>query len=248
MPVTPDMPACRLFDAVFSRWLAQFEGWKSTTLSPESLHREAFDVSCQTVAEYGRRLTRELGAPFQAHIDAAVYALVALIDETVLYGDWPALTFWQACPLEYHLWQTHSAGDCFPRRVQRLLEERNPAQRDLAALYLRCLTLGFGARRSDFDPAAHQETCQMLWRFAFQQDAEPCDIAPRLDADALGSPLQLPPRRRLPDNSRVHLIAAIVLLALLLLSQRLWLGIEDALGIATLPAFPVSQVCGGDKS
>ncbi|CBG90127.1 DotU family type IV/VI secretion system protein [Citrobacter rodentium] len=248
MSVTPDMPACRLFDDLFSRWLAQFEQWKSAPLPPDELHRQAFDYSCQAVAEYSRRLSRELGAPFRAHIDAAVYALVALIDETVLYGDWPALTFWQACPLEFHLWQTHCAGDRFPVCVQTLLDERNPASRDLAALYLRCLTLGFGARRSDFNPLAHKETCRMLWHFAFQQDAEPGDIVTRLDASSLGSPLLLPPRRRLPDNSRLHLIAVVVLLALLLLSQRLWLSIEDAIGVDTLPVFPVSTFCGGEKS
>lgn len=247
MPIAPDMPACRLFDDVFSRWLAQFEHWKSTTLPPPELHREAFDYSCQTVAEYGRRLNLELGAPFHAHIDAAVYALVALIDETVLYSDWPALSFWQTCPLEYHLWQSHSAGDRFPLRVQTLLEARNPADRDLAALYLRCLTLGFGVRRSDFDAQAHQETCRLLWRFAFQQDAAADGIAARLDANSLGSPLQLPLRRRLPDNSRLHLIGIIVLLALLLLSQRLWLSIEDAIGATTLPTFSIGQICVGDK-
>lgn len=70
----------------------------------------------------------------------------------------------------------------------------------------------------------------------------------RLDASSLGSPLLLPPRRRLPDNSRLHLIAVVVLLALLLLSQRLWLSIEDAIGVDTLPVFPVSTFCGGEKS
>ncbi|MEW9205096.1 hypothetical protein AB2713_02155 [Citrobacter werkmanii] len=87
-PTNPDMPACRLFDDVFSRWLAQFERWKSTTLPPDELHTEAFEYASQAVAEYNRRLIRELGTPFQQQIDDAVYALVALIDESVLYGDW----------------------------------------------------------------------------------------------------------------------------------------------------------------
>ncbi|MBU5604802.1 DotU family type IV/VI secretion system protein, partial [Citrobacter sp. S55_ASV_140] len=149
-PTNPDMPACRLFDDVFSRWLAQFERWKSTTLPPDELHTEAFEYASQAVAEYNRRLIRELGTPFQQQIDDAVYALVALIDESVLYGDWPALSLWQSCPLEYHLWQTHSAGDLIPHKITALLNERSPGQRDLAALYLRCLTLGFGSRRDDF--------------------------------------------------------------------------------------------------
>ncbi|ECE6547634.1 DotU family type IV/VI secretion system protein [Salmonella bongori] len=248
MPVNPDMPACRLFDDIFSRWLTQFEQWKRITLPPEALHQLAFDYSNQTVADYSRRLTRELGTPFKQHIDAAIYALVALLDETVLYSDWPALSWWQDCPLEYHLWQTHSAGDQFPAHIQALLNERNPAQRDLAALYLRCLTLGFGVKRDNFDEQAHQETCRLLWHFAFQEEAQMSGIAQKLNADSLASPLQLPPRRRLPDNSRLHLIAFIVLLALLLLSQRLWLSIEDAIGVSTLPNFPVTQYCEGDRS
>ncbi|ECP4590135.1 T6SS protein Cts2U [Salmonella enterica subsp. enterica serovar Muenchen] len=248
MPITPDMPASRLFDAIFSRWLTQFEHWKSIHLPPDELYRQVFDYSCHAVAEYGRRLTLELGVPFQTRIDAGIYALVALIDETVLYSsDWPALTFWQTCPLEYHLWQTHSAGDQFPFRVQTLLDERSPAERDLAALYLRCMTLGFGAKRNVFDPGAHQETCRMLWRVAFQQDVSADEIAQRLDANSLGSALQLPLRRRLPDNSRLHLIGVIILLALLLLSQRLWLSIENTIDTSTLPTFKTGLVCRGNK-
>lgn len=248
MPAMTDMPACRLFDEIFSRWLGQFEQWKITPLTPTELHQQAFDLSHQAMAEYSRRLTRELGAPFHMHIDAAVYALVALMDETILCShDWPALSLWQACPLEYDLWQTHSAGDEVPRRIQTLLMERNPAMRDLAALYLRCLTLGFGASRQNAHTQAHQETCQLLWRFAFQQEPQPETIPKRLAEEALGQSLQLPPRRRLPDNSRLHLTALVVLFALLLLSQRLWLSLEDAIGVNTLPDFPVTQSCQGEN-
>lgn len=246
-PVDPDMPASRLFDDIFSRWLAQFERWKSSTLPPDALHQQAFEYANQSVAEYSRRLTRELGSPFQQQIDDALYALVALIDETVLYSNWPALTLWQNCPLEYHLWQTHSAGDRIPRKIDTVLSERNPGQRDVAAVWLRCLTLGFGSRREDVDAQTRQETCRLLWRFAFQCDAQPEDIAGRMDSASLGSPLQLPPRRRLPDNTQLHLIAIIVLVALLLFSQRLWLSIEDAIGVTTLPDFPVTQSCPGDE-
>lgn len=247
MPAMTDMPASRLFDEIFSRWLGQFEQWKIAPLTPTELHQQAFSLSHQAMAEYSRRLTRELGAPFHVQIEAAVYALVALIDETILCcQDWPALSLWQACPLEYDLWQTHSAGDELPRRIETLLTERNPAMRDLAALYLRCLTLGFGASRQNAYAQDHQETCQLLWRFAFQHDPHPETLPERLEAEALGQSLQLPPRRRLPDNSRLHLTAIVVLFALLLLSQRLWLSIEDAIGVNSLPDFPVTQSCPGD--
>lgn len=246
-PVTTDMPASRLFDEIFSRWLGHVEQWKLATLPPAELHQQAFEISHQAMAEYSRRLTRELGAPFRLQIDAAVYALVALMDETILCSrDWPALALWQACPLEYDLWQTHSAGDEIPQRISALLAERNPAMRDLAALYLRCLTLGFGTSRRNFNAEAHQETCQLLWHFAFQHDPSAEEIPARLEEDVLGQPLQLPPRRRLPDNSRLHLTAIVVLFALLLLSQRLWLSIEDAIGINTLPDFQVTQYCQGE--
>lgn len=246
-PAAPDMPASRLFDDAFSRWLVQFDGWKSSTLPPDALHLQAFEYANHLVAEYGRRLTRELGSPFQQQIDDAIYALVALIDETVLYSDWPALGLWQSCPLEYHLWQTHSAGDRIPRKIESVLSERHPGQRDIAAVWLRCLTLGFGSRREDFNAPSQQETCRLLWLFAFQCDAQADDIAERMASASLGSPLQLPARRRLPDNSQLHLIAIIVLLGLLLLSQRLWFSIEEAIGVNTLPDFPVTQSCPGDK-
>lgn len=242
----PDMPASRLFDEIYTRWLAQFERWKRSPLPPDELHNQALVYASQVVEEYNRRLTRELGSPFQQQIDAAVYALVALIDESILYGDWPARSLWQSCPLEYHLWQTHSAGDQIPRQITALLNERNPGKRDLAALYLRCLTLGFGSRRGDFNLQNHQETCRLLWHFAFQHDAQLSDIAERMESAALGTPLHLPAHRRLPDNSRLHLIALVILLALLLLSQRLWLSIEDAIGVNSLPDFPVTQSCQGD--
>ncbi|MBJ9256826.1 DotU family type IV/VI secretion system protein [Citrobacter amalonaticus] len=243
MSMATDMPASRLFDAIFTRWLAQFEEWKTSTLAPEALYQQAYAVSNQVVADYTQRLNRELGSPFQAQIDAAVYALVALIDETVLYTSWPALLQWQEGPLEFHLWQTHRAGDLLPLRIQTLLSERLPGQRDLAALYLRGLTLGFGIHRDDFNQTAHQETCRLLWHFAFQQEPRADGIVARLNADSLGAPLQLPPRRRLPDHSRLHLVALIVLLALLLLSQHLWLGLEEAIDAKTLPTFSATRLC-----
>ena len=239
-----DMPTCRIFDDLFSRWLGQFAAWKSTALAPQALHEQAFEYSNQLVAEYSRRLTREMGEPFQAHTQDAVYAFVALIDETVLNSDWPALSYWQACPLEYHLWQTHSAGDRLPARIQQLLSERKPGHRALAALYLRCLTQGFG----DTTSKTHRETCRLLWQFAFQSEADIAQIAPRLEENSLGQPLQLQTRRRLPDNTRLHLIALVVLIAFLLLSQRLWLSIDEAIGSGSLPDFPVAQYCEGDKS
>lgn len=238
-----DMPACRLFDDIFSRWLGQFAAWRSTSLPPETLHEKAFEYTTQLVAEFDRRLTREMGETFRPHTDAAVYALVALIDETVLHSNWPALSYWQTCPLEYHLWQTHSAGDLLPSHIQALLSERAPGQRALAALYLRCLTQGFGNRTSP----QHQETCQLLWQFAFQCEADSQNITTRLEKNAFEQPLQLPIRRRLPDNSRLNIILLVVLVALLILSQRLWLSVEEAIGITSLPDFPVTQICEGDK-
>lgn len=242
MDTHADMPACRLFDDIFSRWLEQFSHWKSMTLPPEVLHEQAFEYSNQRVAEFSRRLTREMGETFHVHIDAAVYALVALIDETVLHSDWPALSYWQACPLEYHLWQTHSAGDELPARILTLLSERQPGHRALAALYLRCLTLGFGNTASQ----THHETCRLLWQFAFQCEPDTTHIAPQLEENTLEQPLRLPTRRRLPDNSRLHLIALAVVVALLLLSQQLWLSIDEAIGTTSLPEFPVTQYCEGD--
>ena len=77
MPMATDMPASRLFDTVFTCWLTQFEHWKTSTQAPEMLYQQAFSWSNQVVSDYAQRLNRELGSPFQAQIDAAVYALAA---------------------------------------------------------------------------------------------------------------------------------------------------------------------------
>ena len=75
-------------------------------------------------------------------VEAATFALVAFIDETILSSDWSQKGQWLSRPLQLQRYQRYDAGEYFFERLQYL--RHNPIQRaqSLEVYYL-CMTLGF---------------------------------------------------------------------------------------------------------
>ncbi len=80
---------------------------------------------------------------------AAVFAVVALLDESVLNSQNPAFADWPRQPLQEELFGGHVAGEIFFQNIQRMLTQ--PDSNDLAdvlEIYDLCLLLGYGGRYS----------------------------------------------------------------------------------------------------
>ncbi|WP_321813915.1 MULTISPECIES: DotU family type IV/VI secretion system protein [unclassified Paraburkholderia] len=174
-----------------------------------------------------RKLARDAmawtGAAGEADIAAAQFAFVALLDELLVFSDWPGASAWEAQPLEARIFGTRSAGERVPDAIETLLAQRDPGRRDLANVYLACLELGFkGKLRGETGAMRLDQLRHALFGFAMQRDPDPARIATPLDEAAL------PPReprmltQMFPDRARFVLLVLGGCAALLGASHAIW--------------------------
>jgi type VI secretion system protein ImpK len=78
-------------------------------------------------------------------VEAAVFALVAFLDESVLRAGGAARDTWIARPLQLELFGTNVAGDEFFDRLERLRRERE-SRIEALEIYACCLAFGFLGR------------------------------------------------------------------------------------------------------
>lgn len=146
----------------------------------------------------------------------AQYIMAALADEVFIQLDWEGKQAWMSSLLESRLFHSHAAGQLFFKRLDHLLQERDPALRDLAAVYLMALSLGFrGKYRGCDDQGQLARYRQQLFLFIFQRAPDPDQLGPLLP-DAYFSTLQGKRKRKLP-YVRIWLL-------LLGLAVAVWLG------------------------
>jgi type VI secretion system protein ImpK len=88
-------------------------------------------------------------------VKLAVYAFIALLDESVLTSGQPMFAEWARQPLQEEVFGEHMAGENFFRTVHELLgRQDSEAVADLLEVYQLCLLLGFHGRYGRGDPAA----------------------------------------------------------------------------------------------
>lgn len=76
----------------------------------------------------------------------ARFALVALIDETVMSSNWDDATEWATKPLQMQYYGDFTAGDRFFERLEELQRE---AEDDILEVFYTCLCAGFRGRYRD---------------------------------------------------------------------------------------------------
>jgi type IV/VI secretion system ImpK/VasF family protein len=76
----------------------------------------------------------------------AQYAVVALVDETVMSSTWPGAEQWRREPLQVHYYDNLLAGEQFFVRLEEL---RGDADGELLEVYFLCLCAGFQGRYRD---------------------------------------------------------------------------------------------------
>lgn len=194
---------------------------------PADPQREADTLATQ-LQSATRKLARDAmawtGAAGEADIAAAQYAYVALLDELLLFSAWNGASVWETYPLEARIFGTRAAGERIPAAIESLLAQRDPAQRDLANVYLACLTLGFRGRlRGEAGALRHDQLRHALFAFAMQRDPEPNRLGAPLERAALAPRETRPLTQMFPDRARLALFVGGGFAVLLGVSQLLWL-------------------------
>ena len=96
------------------------------------------------------------GGPFAAAMfGEAKYAMAALADDIFLSLDWPGRGAWKAVLLEQRLFNSYVAGEALFQRIDRLLQQPDGSNHDLAAVYLAILGLGFEGKFRAHDGHGH---------------------------------------------------------------------------------------------
>jgi type VI secretion system protein ImpK len=157
----------------------------------------------------------------------AQYVMAALADEIFLYLDWPGREAWRANLLEFKLFQSYRAGEEIFRRIEALLRTRDPADSELAKIYLMAIALGFrGELRGPEGQARVDVYRRELYTFLTHRDPgtprEPQSLFPEAyqsNVEASGA------GRRLSAARRWLLAGLLLALVWIVVSHRVWLGL-----------------------
>jgi type VI secretion system protein ImpK len=103
---------------------------------PDNLRKEAGLMS-EDIDKQGRKLGYS-----EEDIKATRYALVALIDETVLNSQWPFKDQWSDRPLQLEFFGEHMAGERFFDLLERV-RQKGSRKVDLLEVFAVVLILGF---------------------------------------------------------------------------------------------------------
>jgi type VI secretion system protein ImpK len=225
-------PLTRAFVDAFRRAMEARDALSHADESPPegSAHAEsAADKVAAQLASVTRRLAREAmawtGAAGESDIAAAQYAFVALLDELLLFSDWPGRSAWETKPLEVRIFGTRAAGERLPDAIETVLTERDASQRDLANVYLACLILGFRGRlRGQAGSLRHDQLRHALFAFAMQRDAEPAHLSAPLEHVALAPRRTVSLTKMFPDNARFLVLLGVGVCVLIGVSHLLWLS------------------------
>jgi len=154
----------------------------------------------------------------------ARFLKAALADEMMLRSDWPGRAHWRHVLVEASLFRSAHAGQQVFADIDQLLEERDPARRPLARLYLYLLALGFQGRyRGGEQTGALAGYRRALFQFAWQRAPGMQGADAVLSEQPYASTLRFDSRARLSRPSRGSVVWAALMLAMLLLSEGLWL-------------------------
>ena len=252
-------PLTRAFVDAFRRAMETRDALGRATEAPLEVLAQGESVADKVatqLASVTRRLAREAmawtGAAGETDIAAAQYAFVALLDELLLFSDWPGHAAWEARPLEVRVFGTRAAGERLPDAIEALLTQRDASQRDLANVYLACLILGFRGRlRGEAGALRHDQLRHALFAFAMQRDAEPAHLAAPLERVALAPRRTVTLSKMFPDHVRFAALLGVGVCVLLGVSHLLWsVATADvqrsvmqfqAIALADAPAAPASS-------
>ena len=167
------------------------------------------------------QLMRVNGVASESYREAQ-YVMAAFADEVFIHLDWEGGRTWTLNLLETALFRTHVAGEKFFDNLDRLLAKRDPQTRDLAAVYLQALSLGFrGKYHRQNDHGRLMNYRQELFTFVFQRPSDLRSEAKIAFPDAYVQTLRGDKKKL--TNPRLWLtVLGLVVVSYLLVSHVVW--------------------------
>src|SRR5688572_25599952 len=161
----------------------------------------------------------------------AQYVMAALADETFINTPWEGRRYWVSNLLETKLFQTHAAGEIIFQRLDRLLAERDPVNRDLGAVYLMALSLGFRGRyRGGREDAARLlDYRRRLFSFVFRREPELEDETRRLFPETYYHTIREETRRKLPNPRAWIILLCAAVIAYVAVTHGIWVNLTARL-------------------
>jgi type VI secretion system protein ImpK len=169
------------------------------------------------------QILRAAGKPTDNYFEAQ-YVMAVFADDIFINLDWEGKRAWTSNLLETTLFRTHVAGEMFFEKLDRLVRDRDPADRSLAAVYLNALSLGFRGKYYGInDHGKLRRYRHELFAFIFRQPADLVNEAKVAFPDSYVDNVKKEKSKKLM-NPRVWLaMLGVVLFAYLAVSHGLWL-------------------------
>jgi type VI secretion system protein ImpK len=175
------------------------------------------------------QILRAAGKPTDNYFEAQ-YVMAAFADDVFIHLDWEGRRAWTSNLLETTLFQSHVAGEMFFEKLDRLLRDRDLAEKSLAAIYLSALALGFRGKYHGLnDHGKLRRYRHELFTFVFRQPPDLTDDAKVAFPDSYVSNLRKEKRKKL-TNPRVWLaVLGFVLVIYLAASHGVWVRLTSRL-------------------
>jgi type VI secretion system protein ImpK len=154
----------------------------------------------------------------------AQYVMIVLADEIFLHMTWEGKGEWVSNLLEANILRSHAAGQVFFEKLERLLRERKPASRDLAAIYLMALSLGFEGKYYEADDGGKLARYRrQLFSFIYGREPDLEDETRYLFPEAYPHNVREESYRKLSDPRRWFVVLCLVIIIYVVATQALWM-------------------------
>ena len=175
------------------------------------------------------QILRVAGKPTDNYFEAQ-YVMAAFADDVFIHLNWEGKRAWTSNLLEVALFQSHVAGEMVFEKLDRLLRDRDPADKGLAAVYLSALSLGFRGKYHGLnDHGRLRRYRQELFAFVFRQPQDLKGDSKIAFPDSYIKNLREEKRKKL-TNPRVWVaVLAFVVMAYLAVSHGLWMSLTSRL-------------------
>jgi type VI secretion system protein ImpK len=160
----------------------------------------------------------------------AQYVMVALADEIFLQMKWEGQRAWVLNLLEAKIFRSHAAGQHFFDKLDRLLREQNPLDRDLAQVYLMALSLGFRGKYYGMDDRGTLARYrQQLFTFICGREPDLNDETRYAFPEAYYHNVREESRRKLSDPRKWIVVLCLVIIVYTAATQAFWMQFTQEL-------------------
>ena len=84
-------------------------------------------------------------------IDEIVFTIICFFDETFICLNWNGRQFWRLDSIEKALYTSQAGGDLIFNTIEKLIQEKNSKDAELAKIYYTLLKLGFKGKYRELD-------------------------------------------------------------------------------------------------